>query len=63
MTPERVQGTCVNIQDCPQIALILQNAPKPLPAGVQSYILNLRCGTVNGKVRFARELDETHNLT
>lgn len=50
MTPEGVRGTCVNIQDCPQIALILQNAPRPLPAGVQTYILNLRCGAVNGKV-------------
>lgn len=49
-TPDNRSGTCVNIDNCPQIAEILRNAPRPLPSRVQNYIVQLGCGMVNNKV-------------
>ncbi|XP_026480263.1 melanization protease 1-like [Ctenocephalides felis] len=43
-TPDSKRGTCINIASCAVLVQMLQNAPKPIPPEISSFLRRSQCG-------------------
>ncbi|XP_055697134.1 serine protease grass-like [Phlebotomus papatasi] len=48
-TPEGFQATCTPVKQCPAILGIFNNAPRPLPPNIVSYLQRLQCFHPSGE--------------